>query len=129
MIIDKKDFDELTAQTKASPWLRCNMDLRNSPEGQSQRMFNPIEPGTEMPIHPCRNSSETCLCVCGYFEEYFYDVNANLTETIDIVPGAIILNIPIDQWKSLKSLEIGTVLPEAKDVPWKPFIEEDIFHV
>ena len=32
MIIDQKILDDLTAQAKASPRLRMNLDLRNSPE-------------------------------------------------------------------------------------------------
>ena len=51
MIIDKQILDELTAQAKASPRLRMNLDLRNTPQDQSQRMLNAIEPGSPMPIH------------------------------------------------------------------------------
>ena len=46
MNIDKSLLDELTAQAKASPRLRMNMDLRNSPADSSQRMLNALEPGT-----------------------------------------------------------------------------------
>ena len=46
MIIDQQVLDELTARAKASPRLRMNLDLRNSPADQSQRMLNAIEPGT-----------------------------------------------------------------------------------
>ena len=126
MIIDNKILDELTAQAKASPRLRCNLDLRNSADDNSQRMLNAIEPGTEMLIHRHRNSSETCICVRGHFVEYFYDANGNLTDTIDMLPGGTILNIPIGQWHSLKSLESGTVLLEAKDGKWEAMKEEDI---
>ena len=51
MIISQEILDELTESAKASPWLRMNMDLRNGPEEQSQRMLNALEPGTVMPIH------------------------------------------------------------------------------
>lgn len=61
MIVDDKIMDALTAQAKASPRLRMNLDLRNSPEDKSQRMLNSIEPGTVMPIHRHRSSSETVL--------------------------------------------------------------------
>lgn len=81
------------AQAKASPWFRMNKDLRNSPEDKSQRMLNAIEPGTVMPVHRHRFTSETCVCVRGHFEEYFYDEQGNLTETVDMVPGGIVLNI------------------------------------
>lgn len=59
MVIDKKILDELTEAAKASPRLRMNYDLRNSAEDRSQRMLNAIEPGTVMPIHRHRSSSET----------------------------------------------------------------------
>ena len=126
MIIDDKILDELTAQAKASPRLRCNLDLRNSAEDNSQRMLNAIEPGTEMPIHRHMGSSETCICVRGHFVEYFYDSNGNLTDTIDMLPGGTILNIEKGQWHSLKSLESGTVLLEAKDGKWEAMREEDV---
>ena len=129
MIIDDKILDELTAQAKASPRLRCNLDLRNTADDQSQRMLNAIEPGTEMPIHRHRNSSETCICVRGHFVEYFYDSTGNLTDTIDMLPGGTILNIEKGQWHSLKSLESGTVLLEAKDGQWEPQRSEDILEV
>ncbi len=126
MVIDQQILDSLTAQAKASPRLRMNLDLRNSPEDQSQRMLNAIEPGTVMPIHRHRKSSETVLCLRGHFEEYFYDEQGNLTDTIDMRPGGLMLNIPIGQWYSLKSLESGTVLFECKDGKYEPLREEDI---
>lgn len=126
MVIDQQILDSLTAQAKASPRLRMNFDLRNSPEDQSQRMLNAIEPGTVMPIHRHRTSSETVLCLRGHFEEYFYDEQGNLTDTIDMRPGGLMLNIPIGQWHSLKSLESGTVLFECKDGKYEPLREEDI---
>lgn len=89
MIIDKQILDELTAKAQASPRLRMNMDLRNGPEDGSQRMLNALEPGTVMPIHRHHGSSETVICVRGHFEEYFYDENGNLTETVDMVPGGV----------------------------------------
>lgn len=59
MHLDTALFDALTAQAKVSPRLRTNFDLRNSPTDQSQRMLNALEPGTVMPIHSHRNTSET----------------------------------------------------------------------
>ena len=129
MIIDQSILDDLTAQAKASPRLRMNMDLRNSPEDQSQRMLNAIEPGTILPIHRHRTSSETVVCLRGHFEEYFYDAEGRLTDTIDMVPGGTVINIPIGQWHNLKSLESGTVLLEVKDGPYEPIGDEDILRV
>lgn len=126
MIIDQKILDELTAQSKASPRLRQAYDLRNTPEEDSQRMFNAIEPGTEIPIHRHLNSSETVLCVRGHFQELLYDDNGNLEEVIDMVPGGNVVNVPIGKWHNLRSLESGTVLFEAKHGKWEPMREEDV---
>ena len=126
MIIDQYIIDELTAQAKASPRLRMNLDLRNSPSDGSQRMLNAIEPGTVMPIHRHRTSSETVVCIRGHFEEYFYDESGALVEVVDMVPGGVMLNVPIGRWHSLKSLESGTVLLECKDGAYEPLGPEDI---
>lgn len=73
MVIDNKILDELTAQAKASPRLRMNMDLRNSAEDKSQRMLNAIEPGSPMPIRRHRGSSETVVILRGKIQWVFYD--------------------------------------------------------
>lgn len=129
MIIDKQILDSLTEQAKANPRLRCNLDLRNSADDQSQRMLNALEPGTVMPVHRHKGSSETCVCVRGHFEEYFYDENGNLTDTIDMVPGGVVLNIEKGQWHSLRCLESWTILLEAKDGAYRPLEEDEILSV
>lgn len=129
MIIDQHILDDLTAQAKASPRLRMNLDLRNSPEDLSQRMLNAIEPGTVLPIHRHRTSSETVVCLRGHFEEYFYDDSGALTTVIDMVPGGTLVNIPAGQWHSLRSLESGTVLLECKDGKWEPLGEGDVMTI
>ena len=82
MVIDKKILDELTAKAKENPRLRCNLDMRNSADDQSQRMLNALEP--------------------------------------------VVLNIEKGQWHSLKCLETGTVLLEAKDGAYAPLEPGDI---
>ena len=129
MIIDQQTLDSLTAQAKESPRLRMNLDLRNSPADQSQRMLNAIEPGTVLPIHRHRTTSETVVCLRGHFVEYFYDADGRLTDTIDMVPGGTLINIPAGQWHNLVSLESGTVLLEVKDGAYEPLGPEDILTV
>ena len=126
VVCDKATLDRLTEEAKASPRLRMNLDLRNSPADLSQRMLNAIEPGTVLPIHRHRSTSETVVCIRGHFEEYFYDEAGNRTDVIDMRPGGNVLNIPAGQWHSLESLESGTVLIEVKDGPYEPISQEDI---
>lgn len=128
-VINQAVLDNLTAQAKASPRLRMNLDLRNSPADQSQRMLNAIEPGSPMPIHRHRHSSETVVCLRGRFVEEFYDdLERICTDAIELTPGGpvVALNIPAGQWHTIRSLESGSVLLECKDGPYEPLGEEDI---
>ena len=127
MKITKVELDELTTKAKASPRLRMNLDLRNSPEDQSQRMLNAVEPGTVIPIHRHHGTSETVVCIRGHFEEYLYDENGVLIETVDMVPGGDVLNVEADRWHNLRSLESGTVLLEMKDGKYEPMREDEIW--
>ena len=127
MVITNDILDELSAKAKASERLRANLDLRNSPEDLSQRMLNALEPETVMPIHRHKGSSETCVCIRGHFEEYLYDENGNLTETVDMLPEGEVLNIEKGQWHSLKCLESGTILLECKDGAYRPLADDEIW--
>ena len=128
MIIDLQTLDSLTAQAKESPRLRMNLDLRNSPEDQSQRMLNALEPGTVLPIHRHRTTTETVVCLRGHLQEVFYNDAGAVTEIIDLAPGSdcVALNIPIGQWHTVRALESGTVLLECKDGAYEPLGEEDV---
>ena len=128
MIITQLILDNLTAQAKASPRLRMNLDLRNSPEDQSQRMLNALEPGTPLPIHRHMKSSETVVILRGHLREIFYDEEGNVTDTIDLRPNGpiVAVNIPLGQWHSVEVLESGTVILECKDGPYEPQRPEDI---
>ena len=124
-------MDDLTAQAQASPRLRMNLDLRNSPEDGSQRMLNAIEPGSPLPIHRHMKSSETVVILRGHLREVFYNDAGEVTEVIDLVPGGdcVAVNIPLGQWHSVEVLESGTVILECKDGAWEPQQEEDILRL
>lgn len=129
MIINQHILDNLTAQAKASPRLRMNLDLRNGPEDNSQRMLNAIEPGSPMPIHRHKYSSETVVCLRGRLVEEFYDdLERMCTDAIELAPGGpnYVLNIPAGQWHTVRALESGTILLECKDGRYEPLEEEDI---
>ena len=131
MIIDRKILDDLSAQAKASPRLRMNMDLRNSAEDQSQRMLNAIEPGSPLPIHRHMKSSETVVCLRGHLREVFYNEAGEMTEVIDLAPNSecVALNIPIGQWHTVEVLESGTIILECKDGAYQPLSPDEIMEV
>ena len=128
MKITQELLDDLTAQAKASPRLRMNRDLRNSAADGSQRMLNAIEPGSPLPIHRHRHSSETVVCLRGHLRELFYDKEGRLTDSIDLMPNGpiVALNIPLGQWHTVEVLESGTVILECKDGAYEPLAPEDI---
>ena len=126
--IDNILLDSLTAQAKASPRLRMNLDLRNSPEDTSQRMLNAIEPGSEVPIHRHQRTSETVVVLRGRVVEEFYDDEHVCNESYEVFPGGPIcaLTIPAGQWHTLRALESGTVILEMKDGAYEPIQDCDI---
>lgn len=128
MKITQELLDTLTTQAQESPRLRMNMDLRNGPEDGSQRMLNAIEPGSPLPIHRHRKSSETVVCLRGRLRESFYDDSGTLTDVIELAPcsDCVALNIPVGQWHTVEALESGTVIMEVKDGPYEPLSDEDI---
>ena len=128
MRIDVTLLDELTAQAKASPRLRMNFDLRNSPNDQSQRMLNALEPGTVMPIHRHRHSSETVVVLRGKVKWVYYNDKKEVTDTFIVTPGSDLvgLSVPMGQWHSLECLETGTVIFESKDGAFEPTHPEDV---
>ena len=131
MLIDTKLLDSLTAQAKASPRLRMNLDLRNSPADQSQRMLNALEPGTVMPIHRHRNSSETVTVLRGKVKWLYYNDEGKITDVFIVAPSSDLvgLSVPKEQWHSLECLESGTVILECKDGAWEALPEEDILNL
>ena len=130
MIIDGKILDKLTAQAKASPRLRMNLDLRNGPEDLSQSMLNAMEPGTVMPIHRHHASSETVVILRGEIRWIFYDDNGVETERVvlDADGWPRMLNVEKDRWHSLECLESGSVLYESKDGPYHPLEEDEVWN-
>lgn len=128
MRIDDRLMDGLTADAVGSPRLRMHLDLRDTPMDGSQRMLNALEPGTELPVHRHRGSSETCVVLRGAAEELFYDERGNVTERVTMRAGTGCVGVHIERgrWHSVTSLEPGTVILEAKDGPYTPTGEEDI---
>ena len=139
MKITQAILDSLTEQAKDSPRLRMNMDLRNSDADQSQRMLNAIEPGSPLPIHRHKHTSETVVCLRGKLVEEYYDEldgstgspQVICTDRIELSPNGpvVAVNIPAGQWHSVKALESGTVIIEMKNGPYEPIGPQDILEL
>ena len=129
MKITQSLLDSLTEQAKTNPRLRQSYDLRNSADDESQRMLNAIEPGSDMPIHRHRHTSETVVCLRGCLvEEFFDELERICTERIELTPNGpvVAVNVPVGQWHRVYAKESGTVLMESKNGKYEPLGPEDI---
>lgn len=131
MIITQSIIDDLTRQAQNSPRLRMAMDLRNTPDDQSQRMLNALEPGTVMPIHRHLASSETVVLLRGKIRWRFYDDNGQVDEEVVLDANGDVrcINVEKGRWHSLECLESGSVLLESKDGAYEPLTEEEIMEM
>lgn len=146
MKIDKDTLVHLLSEAASSPRLRMNLDLRTSLEDNSQRMLNALLPGTLMPIHRHRRTTETVVILRGRMEEIYYDVAVEAvpdgdsrcedvcrrrvpreTERILLEAGGSVqgLSIPVGQWHGINVLE-PTVILECKDGAYEPLRPEDM---
>ena len=128
MVIDSVLLDKLTAEAQESPRLRMNLDLRNSDADSSQRMLNAIEPGSVVPVHRHRGTSETLVVLRGRVVEEYYSSEGDVVATFELAAGGPVcaLNIPAGQWHTLRALESGTVILEMKDGAYEPIGPEDV---
>lgn len=131
MIIDQKILDSLSQQAKESPRLRQALDLRTTPEDQSQRILNAVEPGTILPIHRHRVSTETIIVLRGKVVQHYYDDNGNKTASYELAPNSaqVGMSVPVGQWHALESLEKGSIIFECKDGAYQPLSTEDILEI
>lgn len=121
-------MDDLSAQAKANPRLRQAYDLRTTPEDNSQRILNAVEPGTVLPIHRHRKSTETIVVLRGKVVQHYYDENGHKTASYELASNTaqVAMSVPVDQWHALESLESRTIIFEAKDGAYEPLSDNDI---
>lgn len=128
MIIDQKLMDYLSAQAKANPRLRQAYDLRTTPDDNSQRILNAVEPGTVLPIHRHRGSTETIVVLRGKVVQHYYNDNGEKIASYELAPNTsqVAMSVPVGQWHALESLEEGSVIFECKDGAYVSLTESDI---
>lgn len=129
MQIDQILFNSLSAQAKVSPRLRIAYDLRTSSDDNSQRMLNAMEPGTILPIHRHRTTTETVVVLRGKIRQNLYNDKGKLVESFECCPGSELLGLSVEvgRWHNTECLESGTVILECKDGKYEPLSEDDIF--
>ena len=64
-IINKSLLDKVTAEAKEASRLRMNYNFHDSLDAPCQRLLNALEPGTVVPIHRHKHTSETYILLRG----------------------------------------------------------------
>lgn len=123
----------LHAKARESERKRICFDLRNSPNDNSLRMLNVLEPGTIVPIHRHIDTSESIICLEGCIDWIFYErlnpssqeelyMNADMADSFKEIARFRIcpqkhcfgIQVPPMTWHSIHVYEPTTII-EAKD--------------
>ena len=127
-IIDKSLLDTVTAGAKESNRLRMNYNFHDSLNAPCQRLLNALEPGTVVPIHRHKHTSETYILLRGKLRMMFYNDDKEMIEETILSSESTHygIHIPAGVWHSMEVLASGTVIFETKDGPYMPIQECDI---
>lgn len=129
MVIDNKFLDELLDKAANSERKRTTFDARTTNADNSQRAINAMVPGTVVPIHRHRNTSETFSVLRGKLTSILFDENGKETERVVLGPstGNLMIMIPAGTWHTVEVHE-PSVIFEAKDGAWEPVSPEDVMN-
>lgn len=131
MIIDEHILDELTAQAKASPRLRMNLNFHLSLDEKCHRFLNAIEPGAVVPVHHHPTKDESFVVLRGKVRVSTYADDGSVLESVVLcaAEGRYGINIPKNVWHSVESLEPGSVIFECKEGPFIPHEKEGVLSI
>ena len=126
MIINEELLDKITDEAHKSPRLRMNYNFHESLDAKAQRLINVLLPGTPMPIHRHKHTSETCVLLRGKLFVVFYNEMGAQVERflLDSSIGNYGINIPKGQWHGIEVIEPSAIF-EVKDGPYTPLQPED----
>lgn len=130
MVIDNKVLDGLSAQAKASPRLRMNLNFHVSLEDKCHRFLNAVEPGADIPIHHHPTKEESFVLLRGKVRVTTYNDDGTIIEDIILDPsqGNYGVNIGKNVWHTIEALE-SSVIFECKEGPFVPHEEEGVLKV
>ena len=91
-----------------------------------EQLLNALEPGTAIPIHRHRHTSETYVLLRGRMFVVFYDSMGGTIERFLLDPnaGKYGIHIPAGQWHAVEVIEPSVIL-EVKDGPYMSIRPED----
>lgn len=128
-LLDKALLDALTHEAEGLPRRRKNLNLHQSENDPTQKLFNAMQ--TDSYVRPHRHpepeKTELILAVRGGFAALVFDAQGVVTERIEFASGGEVLGIEIrpDTWHTVIALEDGSVFFEVKQGPYAPLSDKD----
>lgn len=126
MLIDEIFLEGLLEQATESDRRRVNFDMRTSVDDKSQRMLNVLLPGTQVPVHRHKETTETVVVLSGRLTEVFFNEDGSEYARYDLCPaeGRYALQVPKGVWHTVVVNE-PCVIFEAKDGAYSPLSIDD----
>ena len=124
-LIDKGLLRQLHFEALAVERRRVAYDLRTTPDDDSQRMLNVLEPGTLVPIHQHKDTDETTFCIEGCLDVVFFrevedgEFVEKSRVTLSPKEGNYGVQIPHGTWHTVEIYAPCTIF-EAKDGKYVP---------
>ena len=130
MIIDDKVLDNLSAQAKATPRLRMNLNFHQRLDEKCHRFLNAVEPGADIPVHHHPTKEESFILLRGKVRVTTYNDDGTIIEDIILDPsqGSYGVNIGKNVWHTIEAL-VSSVIFECKEGPFVPHEEEGVLKV
>lgn len=127
-IIDEVLLEEVSVKAKDSPRLRMNYNFHQSLDEKCHRFLNAVEPGTVVPIHRHPTKDETFIVLKGRVKVSTFNDEGEVLESVVLCQedGMYGVDIPMNVWHTLESLESGSVIFECKEGPFVPHEEEGV---
>lgn len=131
MLIDDKVLDSLSAQAKASPRLRMNLNFHQSLEDKCHRMLNAVEPGTDIPIHRHPDKDESFVIFRGKVRSTTYNDDGSIIDSVILSQedGIYGVDIPNGVWHKLIFHASASVIFECKEGPYVEHETEGVLEI
>jgi cupin fold WbuC family metalloprotein len=128
-IVAQSDLDQLIADAQSSPRKRKHFNIHTDLNDPIQRLFVAFEPGTYVQPHRHTETGkwEMFILLQGEAAILLFEDNGRVRERITLSDQHAnrLIEIPLQCWHTLVSLQPGTLLFEGKPGPYKPLDDKD----
>ena len=120
------DLDQLVSSAQSSPRRRANLNLHTELSDPVQRLAIAMEPDTVVLPHRHRQTWELLLPLRGRFAVLLFNDDGVVTARTVLGGETAALEMVAGQWHAVLSLDVGGVIFEVKQGPYRPLVGDDI---